>query len=171
MSQEPMTLYKLIVLYMLDRATLPLTQSQVIDFILEKEYTNYLTLQQAIGELIEIQMISTKAFHKRTQLMLTEEGKSTLKFFDNQISDTIKDEVNEYLKEHAIELRNEVSVTGEYHKVSTKSYETVLRATERGDLLIELKVSVPDEKTATAICEQWQKKNEDIYALIMKELF
>ena len=36
---------------------------------------------------------------------------------------------------------------------------------------MELKILVPDEKTATAVCEQWQKKNEDIYALIMKELF
>ena len=64
-----------------------------------------------------------------------------------------------------------MSVTGQYNKVSSKSYETTLRATERGDLLLELKLSVPDEKTATAVCEQWQKKNEDIYALIMKELF
>ena len=81
------------------------------------------------------------------------------------------DQINDYLKENAVELRNEVSVTGQYNKVSSKSYETTLRATERGDLLLELKLSVPDEKTATAVCEQWQKKNEDIYALIMKELF
>ena len=171
MTQEPMTLYKLIILYMLDRATQPLTKAQIDDFILEKEYTNYLTLQQAIAELSEIQLISTETFHNRTQLMLTEEGKSTIALFHKQISDAIKQEVSDYLREHAIELRNEVSVTGRYQRVSSKSYETVLRATERGDLLMELKITVPDEKTATAVCEQWQKKNEDIYALIMKELF
>lgn len=171
MTQEPMTLYKLIILYMLDRATLPLTRAQINDFILEKEYTNYLTLQQAIAELCETQMVSEKTFHNRTQLTLTEEGKATIHFFSNEISDLIKQDVNTYLKDHAIELHNEVSITGQYHKTSSKSYETVLRACEHGDLLIELKVPVPDEKTATAICEQWQKKNEDIYALIMKELF
>ena len=171
MTQEPMTLYKLIILYMLDRATQPLTKAQIDDFILEKEYTNYLTLQQAIAELCEIQLISTETFHNRTQLMLTEEGKSTIALFHKQISDAIKQEVSDYLREHAIELRNEVSVTGQYQRVSYKSYETVLRATERGELLMELKILVPDEKTATAVCEQWQKKNEDIYALVMKELF
>ena len=103
--------------------------------------------------------------------MLTEEGKSTIALFHKQISDAIKQEVSAYLREHAIELRNEVSVTGQYQRVSSKSYETVLRATERGELLMELKILVPDEKTATAVCEQWQKKNEDIYALVMKELF
>ena len=78
MTQEPMTLYKLIILYMLDRATQPLTKAQIDDFILEKEYTNYLTLQQAIAELCEIQLISTETFHNRTPLMLTEEGKSSI---------------------------------------------------------------------------------------------
>ena len=146
MTQEPMTLYKLIILYMLDRATQPLTKAQIDDFILEKEYTNYLTLQQAIAELCEIQLISTETFHNRTQLMLTEEGKSTIALFHKQISDTIKQEVSDYLREHAIELRNEVSVTGQYQRVSSKSYETVLRATERGELLMELKILVPDEK-------------------------
>lgn len=171
MAHEPMTLYKLIVLYMLDRSSFPLTKAQIDDFILEKEYTNYLTLQQAIAELCDIKMITAQTYHNRTHLTLTEEGKSTISFFDKQISDSIKKDVNDYLKEHAVELRNEVAVTGQYQKVSAKSYETILRATERGDLLLELKLQVPDEKTATAICEQWQKKNEDIYALIMKELF
>lgn len=46
MLQDPLTLYKLIVLYMLNRVTFPLTAAQVSDFILGKEYTNFLTLQQ-----------------------------------------------------------------------------------------------------------------------------
>ena len=53
MNQEPLTLYKLIVLYMLDRVTFPLTTAQISEFILEKEYTNFLTLQTAISELTE----------------------------------------------------------------------------------------------------------------------
>ena len=50
MNQEPLTLYKLIVLYLLNKVSFPLTMAQVSDLILEKEYTNYLTLQQVINE-------------------------------------------------------------------------------------------------------------------------
>ena len=53
MNQEPLTLYKLIVLYMLDRVTFPLTTAQISEFVLDKEYTNFLTLQTAISELME----------------------------------------------------------------------------------------------------------------------
>ena len=42
---DTLTLYKLIVLKMLDEADAPLTGAQITDFILEKEYTNYFTLQ------------------------------------------------------------------------------------------------------------------------------
>ena len=102
---------------MLDRATLPLTKAQIDNFVLEKEYTNYLTLQQAIAELCDIQLITTETFHNRTQLMLTEEGKATISLFHKQISDAIKQEINDYLKENAVELRNEVSVTGQYNNL------------------------------------------------------
>ena len=43
MNQEPLTLYKLIVLYLLNKVSFPLTMAQVSDLILEKEYTSYLT--------------------------------------------------------------------------------------------------------------------------------
>ena len=45
MTSDPFTLYKLIVLYMLDRVDYPLTRTQIADFVLEKDYTSYLNLQ------------------------------------------------------------------------------------------------------------------------------
>ena len=50
---EPLTLYKLIILYMLKKIDFPLTNSQISEFILDKGYTTYFKLQQAISELIE----------------------------------------------------------------------------------------------------------------------
>ena len=78
MLQDPLTLYKLIVLYMLNRVTFPLTAAQVSDFILGKEYTNFLTLQQVINELTDAGMIATQSIRNRTHLSITPEGKETL---------------------------------------------------------------------------------------------
>ena len=38
---DSLTLYKLIILFMLDKVDFPLTTSQISEFILEKEYTSY----------------------------------------------------------------------------------------------------------------------------------
>ena len=51
---SPFTTYKLIILYMLQNSEGDLTNSQITDFILDRKYTNYFQLQQAISELVEI---------------------------------------------------------------------------------------------------------------------
>jgi len=171
MLQDPLTLYKLIVLYMLNRVTFPLTTAQISDFILEKEYTNFLTLQQVINELTDAEMISTQSIRNRTHLAITEEGKETLNFFQNRISDAIKTDINNYFRENEYSLRNEVSIQGDYYKSTSGEYEAHLVAKDRGVKLIDITLSVPSEDLAAAICDNWQNKNEEIYAYITKELF
>ena len=123
MNHEPLTLYKLIILYMLDHVDFPLTSAQVSDFLLEKEYTNFLTLQQAISELTDASLITTHSIGNRTHLMITVEGKNTLSFFEDNIGETIKKEILNYLGLNEAALRNEVSVTGEYYKSTSGEYE------------------------------------------------
>ena len=171
MLQDPLTLYKLIVLYMLNRVSFPITPAQISEFILEKEYTNFLTLQQVIGELADANMIHSQNTNNRTLLTITEEGRETLTFFENRISDTIKEEIMEFFRSREFELLDEISVQSNYYKSTSGEYEAHLIAKERGTNLMELKLSVPDKETATAICDNWQAKNQDIYQYIIKQLF
>ena len=168
---EPLTLYKLIVLYMLSRVDFPLTKSQIGDFILEREYTNFLNLQQAIGELIDANLITAQSIRNRTHLLLTKDGSQTLTFFGNQISATIKEEIDEYFKTNEITLRNEVSILADYYKSTSGEFEAHLVAKEKGVNLIDITISVPGEETAAVICDNWQKKNQDIYQYIITQLF
>lgn len=171
MTQEPLTLYKLIILYMLNRVTFPLTKSQVSDFILEHEYTDFLTLQTAISQLQENDMIKTKTIRNRTQLFLTEDGKSTLSFFENRISPAIKDEIDSFLTDNRNELRNEVSITGDYYRTPKGEYEAKLKVKEKDTTLISLTLTVPTETVATIICENWESKHQDIYKYLTEQLF
>lgn len=171
MIHDPLTLYKLIVLYMLDRVSFPLTKSQVSDFILEKEYTNFLTLQQVISELSDAGLLGTKSIRNRTHLAITDEGRETLDFFGNRISDAIKNDINEYFDEHEFALRNEVSIQGDYYKSTSGEFEARLIARERGINLIDLTLSVPVEEVAASICDNWQKKNQEIYKFLVEQLF
>lgn len=171
MNTEALTLYKLIILYMLNKVDFPLTKAQVGDFIFEKEYTNFLTLQQAIAELIDSKMIAAKPIGNRTHLLITEEGVSTLSFFGNRISDAIKDDVKQYMHDHELTLRNEVSILTNYYKSTSGDYEAHLSAKEKDEELIHLMLSVPTEDTAAAVCDNWQKYNQEIYQYLISKLF
>ena len=172
MTQDSSTLYKLIVLYMLNRVNFPLTNAQVSDYILEKEYTNYLTLQQVINELSEAHMISQETIRNRTHLSITPEGRETLNFFRNLINYSIKQDIDDYFRENEYVLRNEVSVLGDYYYTARAGgYEAHLVAKDRGNTLIDLTLCVPLEETASSICENWQSKNQEIYQYLISALF
>ncbi len=171
MLQDPLTLYKLIVLYMLNRVSFPLTTAQISEFILEKEYTTFLTLQQVISELTDAGMIDTRSTNNRTHLTITEEGRETLQYFENRINDTIKEEIKTYFLEKELALREEVSVLGDYYKATSGEYEAHLIAKERGVNLIDLTLSVPSKELAASICDNWQKKNQEIYQYLIEQLF
>lgn len=171
MPQEPLTLYKLIILYMLDRVNFPLTSAQISEFILEKEYTNFLTLQQAISELTEAGLITTQTIGNRTHIIITRDGLNTLSFFENRISETIKNEINNFFKENEMELRNEVSILADYYKSTSGEYDAHLIAKEKNVKLVEITLSVPTEDSAAAICDNWQRKNQEIYQFLIEKLF
>ncbi|MBR5357545.1 MAG: DUF4364 family protein [Lachnospiraceae bacterium] len=171
MTQDPITLYKLIVLYMLDRVNFPLTKAQVGDFILEKEYTTFLTLQQAISELTDADMVRAKSIRNRTHLEITEEGRQTLSFFENRISSSIREEIDKYFKENEYELKNEVSVLSNYYKSTTGEYEANMIIREKNINLVNLTMSVPTEELAASICDKWETANQDVYNLLVEKLF
>lgn len=168
---DPLTLYKLIILYMLDRVDFPLTKAQIGDFVLGKEYTNFLTLQQAIGELLDAGLVTAQSIRNRTHLNITKDGRETLSFFGTQINAGIKSDIDTFFQENAIELRNEVSILADYYKSTSGEYEAHLIAKDKDIHLVDLTISVPLEETAAAICDNWQRKNQDIYQYLIQQLF
>lgn len=94
-----------------------------------------------------------------------------MNFFSNEISDTIKEEINTYLKENEMTLRNEVSILADYYKSTSGEFEAHLTAKDKEVTLLDIIISVPVEETAASICDNWQKKNQEIYQYLITELF
>lgn len=171
MVQDPLTLYKLIVLYILDRVNFKMTRSQLSGFILEKEYTNFMTLQQVFSDLQEAELIKADTLMNRTYFSITEEGQKTLSYFGNRIGDTIIAEIDGFLAEKNLELKNESSVTAKYYKATGGGYEVELVAKEKETELVNIRLSVPAEEIAEEVCDNWYKKNGDVYKYLVGELF
>lgn len=155
---------------MLQKVNFPLTNSQISDFILEREYTTYFTLQQAISELIDSHLIRSETIRNSSQYQITEEGLNTLGYFGNKISEAIRQDIDEYLNENKYELRNEVSVICDYFKTTNQEYDVRCQVKEKNATLIDLTLTVPAEDQAAAICNNWPKKSQQVYDYLMTEL-
>lgn len=156
---------------MLNRVTFPLTNAQISAFILDKEYTNFMTLQQVISELVEAGMISSKTVRNRTLISITKEGEETLHYFGNRISPAIIEDIDAFFTENEYTLRNEVSVLADYYKSTSGEFEARLIAKDRDINLVDITLSVPTEELASSICNNWQKKNQELYQYLIRELF
>ncbi len=167
---QPQTLYKLIILYMLDSVKYPLTNSQIANFMLDHDYTSYFHLQETISDMTESQLISASFIRDTSYYKITEEGATTLFYFTNELSDVIKEEVREYLKEHGAEIRNRAAVLADYYRTTTQEYAARCQVKERNANLMELTLTVPTEDAARSICRNWENKCQEIYAYLMKEL-
>ena len=89
---EPFTTYKLIVLYMAKHAKETLTNSQISEFILDREYTDYFQLQKVLSELTETELLRKRTISNSSYYELTEEGAKTLSYFEKELSGEIKNE-------------------------------------------------------------------------------
>jgi DNA-binding PadR family transcriptional regulator len=164
------TLYKLIVLYMLSKVDFPLTNVQISTFFLEKEYTNYFSLQSAINSLIDSGFISMEVVRNTSYYNLTAEGEQTVEFFENKISNEIIDDVDLYLMANKYELRNEVGTISNYYRSSNNDYVVHCQVKEGKSTLISLEVSVPTKEAANAMCNNWKDASQEIYQTVMMKL-
>lgn len=167
---DTLSLYKLIVLKMLDRIDSPLTNSQISEFILEKEYTNYFTLQQVLSEMVETGLVTKSSSHNSSHYRITESGKNTLDFFGNKVSDAICRDIDAYLEKNKVEIRNTLSTTSDYFPGNNSDYLVRCQVREQNSTLIDLTLSVPSEKQAVSMCNHWKEKSQEIYAYVMKSL-
>ena len=166
MINDPQVLYKLMVLYMLRQANLPLSNEQISEFFLSKEYTNYLSLQQVIGELFDAHLIKSAAIRGQNRCEITKEGEEALGF-----PDPVKSDIHQFISENNMRLRNEMGITADYRKIpQSTDYEVNCEIREGKSTLMRLTLSLPDEEQAQSIANHWQSASQKVYSLVMDEL-
>ena len=153
MIENTSTLYKMIILYMLEKVTFPLSNSQITNFLLDHEYTTYFHIQQTIHDLMDTHLILERKQGNSICYEITPEGQKTLSYFEKNMSDSIRLEVDSYIREKGYEMRNENSITTEYYRTPE-----------------QLKITVPTEEMAKTLCHNWPKKSQEIYASVMTSL-
>lgn len=164
---EPFTIYKLTILYMLDKSGFPLTNTQISNFFLEQEYTDYFRVQEVIGDLTDADLIHAESTHSNTHYTLTAAGKETLGFFKDKISEGIESDIKNFFDKNKLDFRQENSILADYFKTTNQKYAVRCQVRTDGNPLIDLTLTVQTKEQAEAICVNWKNQNEDVYAYLM----
>ena len=168
--KEVHTLYKLILLYLLNRVEIPLTNGQICAFVAEEQYTDYFTVQETLADMVETKLLEPEIVRNSTFYHLTESGKETLSYFKDEISTAIRKDIEAYLKENKMKLRNENAVLADYNNLEEGGFLVKLQIKEKESFIVDMSLIVQEERRAIMMCDNWKKKSSEIYSQLMKEL-
>ena len=166
MEQEQLTLYKLMILYLIEKVDFPLSNSQISEFILDKGYT----VQRAFHELEEENMLRVKQIRNMSHYALSDEGSEAIEMFEYQIPNSIKEDIAQFLKEKEYELRKEANVTADFYPSKGDEYTVNLKIREKESPLLEINLNVVSRDQAVYICDHWEKKHSDVYSMLIEKL-
>jgi len=157
---------KLIILYILNRINMPITDEQISKIILDNKLMNYFYLRQYLDELIETGFIKLE----EEKYFITEEGINILKLFFTRIPFEIRQKIDEYILLNKEKIKQESQYIATYYKKGDNQYIANCKVVENDIVLIELNINVVNSEQAKLICDNWKQKSQDVYAYIIKVL-
>ena len=120
---EPFTIYKLIVLYMAQNSRQELTNSQISEFILDREYTDYLHLQQVLSELVETGLSKRRTVSNSSHYELQRKDGILCLTLNRICSSDIKKEIDEFLKDlNGCRIPDRILMPADYYTTPQGGY-------------------------------------------------
>ena len=157
---------KLLLLYIINRLNLPVSNAQLTELVLKNNLMNYFILQQYIDELASTEFLKYSDISGSKRLVITDKGKKVLEMFRERVSIKKSEIVNEYIEKNLEDIKKDVTVAADYTIENKDDFIVSLKAMENDKLLIDIRMNVPSNKKARDLCTKWKENCPELYEKI-----
>jgi len=162
---------KLLLLYLIEKMNIPITTSQISQFVLEEGILNFFELQQCLAEMVEGKYIDTVKENNNTRYTITDLGVVSLGYFENRIPLHIRNKISKYISENRSQIKKDYETTANYFKdIQTGEYAVKCGIYENNSLLMEINITVVNREQARNICDNWKNNVNQIYDKVLWSL-
>ncbi|MEG1254766.1 DUF4364 family protein [Clostridium sp.] len=161
---------KLLLLHIIDKIDLPISNIQLTEIVLENNFINYFTLQEYIDELISSNLLMKVNHKDKDRLVISDKGKEVLSLFQNRLSSEYINKLDSYINVKMNVIKKEATISADYTIENSNSYVVSLGASENNIPLMEVKITVATNKQARELCTKWKNNPSDLYTKIIKVL-
>ena len=166
-SSEELASHKLLILYILNKINMDLTNSQITQVVLDTETMNYFSLQHFLSELMESKFLTNYRDSGRDYYSLTQKGLEILEYFLSIIPSDVSTKLDDYLVKNKQAILADTEVKASFIKQNSHEFIVNLRVLENQCNLIDLNLNVSSEKQANLICNNWRNNASYMYAEII----
>lgn len=169
MKFDPMDI-KVIILYILYHAGIPLSATEITDIILADSLMDFFEAHMYITMLIKDGQI--EHIMSEDKYVLTEKGRDGAVFFYRRIPYSIRSKIEENLKIMKKEELMRELVSADFEAISEDEYLVHLKMIENrfDPPVIDLKLRVNDRNCANDLCIRWRNSYSEVYSEITSAL-
>jgi len=168
---------KLFLLYLISMMDLPMSRSQIVDFVLAKDLMNSFVLEQNLIDMVGRKFLDAAREDSRdestTRYSLTEEGQANLELLENQIPRPVRNMIDQYVEENRGKIRKGFEKTAHYFP-NADNDEYIVKCgvydDKRGTMLMEIQVPVVTREQAKFIQTNWNANYSSLYKRILTTL-
>ncbi len=175
-DKEQIVLDKLIMLFVLDKMEIPLTEDSILDICSVKNdwIQNYMDCKAIIHDMTQSGLLYKLGNGDigKELFSLTYEGRECLAYLYRRIPFTTRETISQYLQVNKLNVKSSQEYTATYSKNDDGSYNVILRIYEPliSVPMFELKIKAPSRQSANEAIHKWKSTAPSIYELIYEKL-
>ena len=162
---------KLLLLYLVDKMEIPITNNQISQFILEEDMMSYFTLQQCLEEMSRSNLLDKVQTNNTTSYTINDSGLEILSLFIKKVPSNLRTRINNYVEETMEAVKKDYEVISNYfYDHNCNEYIVKCGAYDNDTILIEINISVVTKEQAKIICQNWKENVHMLYPNILQSL-
>jgi len=169
-AQDMQIANKLLLLYFIDKMDMPLSDSQISSFALDK-YMDGSTLRQALDEMVRVGYLDEASDNSTERYTVTEDGLVALEYFPERVSAETRADINRYVMDNRKRAKKDFEITANYfYDMTTNEFIVKCGIYEDKTMLMEINLSVITREQARIACENWRARVSSLYEEVLAAL-
>lgn len=146
------------------------TNLQLLQFMVDNDLMDYITLQLALGELIEAGQLSLTTHTLGELYSLTDKGKEALRLFERRVPNSRRVAIRSRAVQWRARFFREKTLLADFQKLEENDYLLTLQLLENNLSLMCLDLHLPARNMADLFSRRWPDRAQDIYQGIVAKL-
>ena len=154
---------KLMILFALKTAVIPLSREQITEVMVEFGTENYFGIARHIIELEETACIATVPAHRLQTIVLTKRGDEIVNLFSGMLPKSSRDGIADFIARNIDKYRTENTAQAETRSRTDGDFTTSLALVENGEAFFEIRIRLPAAKYTRLAERRWDKVSKKLY--------
>ncbi|MCX8074615.1 MAG: DUF4364 family protein [Clostridia bacterium] len=159
---------KIIVLYILDKSTKPLTVEQIVKFCEEFEDITYFDIVDYIEKLKNSEYVYQIIDQGTVLYKLTSSGNSMLNELLELIPGVNLHNLKKIINKNIVEVKTDYSINTQIIPIKSEEYKVSCYIKDGNDELVNISIYAGTKEQAKNISKNWQENAENIYSKLLE---